>query len=349
MSVDVLEAPTGQNPSLKAIPGLRRRPVGAPAIGREPGEVPPLFDHTMLRSHYLSPLRYPGSKRQLVAVVQRLISANVPPPSLFVEPFCGGASTSLRLLVAGQAHRSWLNDLDPLVHAFWRVAAFDTMWLVDAMHAEPVTVDRWEYHRATRPSNLRDRAIKCLFLNRTTFSGILHRKAGPIGGKSQTSTYRIDCRFNKPQLEQRIRLVGALAAAGLIVEVTSLDYEDLIRRLRRELLLPADEVVVYLDPPYVDKARTLYEWSFEGAAEHDRLSNVLASMPWRWVLSYDDHEVIRALYSGVLSWGRRKERITTFLVPNRYSAAGSQTRGHPSELLVTNLPVVPADPDWTCI
>lgn len=79
-------------------------------------------------------------------MIQRLIAANVPPPALFVEPFCGGASTSLRLLVSDQIQRTWLNDLDPLVYSFWKTATFDTLWLIDAMHAEPVTVERWEYH-----------------------------------------------------------------------------------------------------------------------------------------------------------------------------------------------------------
>lgn len=310
--------------------------------------MPLLFEERLLRSAYLSPLRYPGSKRQLVAVIQRLITANIPPPILFVEPFCGGASISLRLLVGDQAQRTWLNDLDPLVYAFWRTAAFDTLWLIDAMHAEPVTIERWEYHRASVPRTLRDRALKCLFLNRTTFSGILHRRAGPIGGKRQTSAYRIDCRFNKPELEQRLRLVGALAAAGSIVDVTNLDYEDLVLRLRRELKgVASNKVVFYLDPPYVLKARTLYEWTFDHGQEHDRLSNVLASMRWRWILSYDDHPAVRARYNGTLRWGNRDQKTATFVVPNRYSAASATTRTDRSELLVTNLPVVPADPTWT--
>jgi DNA adenine methylase len=245
-----------------------------------------------------------------------------------------------------QVRRVWLNDLDPLVYAFWRVAAFDTYWLIEAMHSEPVTVRRWEHHRASSPRTLRDRALKCLFLNRTTFSGILHRAAGPIGGKSQESAYKINCRFNKPQLEQRILLVGALAAAGRIVNVTCQDYEVLIRRLKKDVHISADSVFIYLDPPYVEKAKNLYEWSFAGGSEHDRLLNVLASIQWRWVLSYDDHPEVRARYNGILTWRKRTQKTTTFLVPNRYSAASAQKRTTPYELVVTNLPNVPIKRGW---
>lgn len=198
------------------------------------------------------------------------------------------------------------------------------------------------------PEPSANHALKCLFLNRTTFSGILHKTAGPIGGKKQESAYTIGCRFNKTQLEQRLRLVGALAAAGGIVDVTNLDYEQLAVRLRTDLIRDTgDRVVVYLDPPYVEKAESLYEWSFEGEFEHDRLLNVLAGMRWRWILSYDDHPTIHARYNGLLKWHKRDQRISTFVVSNRYSAATESTRTSRRELLVTNLPVVPPDPSWT--
>lgn len=330
---------------LTAAKGFRKSAFGVKSVAAGAVAVPRLFEESLLRSPYLSPLRYPGSKRQLVPFIQRLIAANIPPPTLFVEPFCGGSSTSLRLLVGDQIQRTWLNDLDPLVYAFWRVAAFDTLWLIDAMHSEPVTVARWEAHRANRPKSLRDRALKCLFLNRTTFSGILHKKAGPIGGKKQASGYKIDCRFNKPQLEQRLRLVGALAACGAIVDVTNLDYEMLVSRLRRTLAdTPAEEIVLYLDPPYVNKAKTLYEWNFADRSEHDRLVNVLAATKWRWVLSYDDHAEIRARYSDVLQSRTEAQKVTTLVVPARYSAASESTRTNRNELLVTNLPEVPDNP-----
>jgi len=290
-------------------------------------------------SQYISPLRYPGSKRLLVPILEALVRANVPPPRLFVEPFCGGATASLRLAGTGAAHEIFLADLDPLVATFWRIAAFDTEWLVDAMQDEPVTVDRWDYWRGSEPSAERDLALKCLFLNRTTFSGILHGWAGPIGGRKQQSPHKIDCRFPKATLATRIRAIGALASAGHVADVVCGDYEAVLVGVRRRWpQLADDEVVLYLDPPYVKKARKLYGWAFDDE-EHTRLANVLRFCHYRWVLSYDDHPVIRSRYC--LNKGRGG-LIRQLIAERLYTAAGGPKRETGSELILTNFPRIPS-------
>ncbi len=289
-------------------------------------------------SQYISPLRYPGSKRLLVPILEALVRANVPPPRLFVEPLCGGATASLRLAGTDTAHEIFLADLDPLVAAFWRIAAFDTEWLVDAMQEEPVTVDRWGHWRKAEPAAARDQALKCLFLNRTTFSGILHGWAGPIGGRKQKSPYKIDCRFPKATLATRIRAVGALASAGRVADVVCGDYEAvLVDARRRWPRLADDEVVVYLDPPYVKKGRKLYGWAFDDE-EHTRLANVLRFCRYRWMLSYDDHSVIRAHYAHSKSRGGL---IKQLIAERPYTAAGGPKRETGSELILTNFPKIP--------
>lgn len=49
-------------------------------------------------------------------------------------------------------------------------------------------------------------AKSTLFLNRTNISGVI--KGGPIGGKEQAGTYKMDVRFNKPELIKKIRLIA---------------------------------------------------------------------------------------------------------------------------------------------
>jgi DNA adenine methylase len=295
----------------------------------------PLPDRRFFDQSVVSPLRYPGAKRQLTTVIESLIRANVPPPRLFVEPFCGGATAALHMAGRDVVDHVILADADPLVAAFWYAAAFDTSWLISAMHAEEITLDRWDWWRLADPKRRRDKAMKCLFLNRTTFSGILHGRAGPIGGRAQTSPYKIDCRFGKEGLERRLRAVGNLAATGRILDVWNLDWRDTFTRLRRGFgQLEADEIAVYLDPPYVEKAPFLYEWSFE-SAEHQALARALADATrFRWVLSYDDNDTIRALYAGAPDTSR-------LAIPYRYTAAGSEKRSERSELLVTNYADLP--------
>ncbi|MEU7753471.1 DNA adenine methylase [Micromonospora sp. NPDC049171] len=293
-------------------------------------------DPAFFRQAILSPLRYPGAKRQLVPIIKLLIGENVPTPRLFVEPFCGGASTTLHLLGAGVVDHAILADVDPLVSAFWKTAAFDSNWIVDAIAEEPVTVSRWDWWRDTDPKTTREKALKCIFLNRTTFSGILHGRAGPIGGRAQSSPYKIDCRFGLPGLTRRIKGVADLAATGRLIDVWESDWRDTISRIKSSFtVLSKHEIMMYLDPPYVDKAQWLYQWSFE-SAQHGDLATILKDdFPFRWILSYDDNDHVRQLYS-------KGSGFEKFLhVPNRYTAAGSEVRNTKSELLVTNLPRVP--------
>lgn len=299
----------------------------------------------------VSPLRYPGAKRQLVPIIERIIAGNVPPPRLFVEPFCGGATTALRLAGTGVVEHVVLADADPLVAAFWHAAAFDTTWLIDSMREMPVTVERWKWWRNCNSTAVRDLALKCLFLNRTTFSGILHGWAGPIGGLNQNAEtkYKIDCRFNKEALARRIEAVGQLANTGRLLDVWSQDWGtslDLVTR-RYGGLVGREEAVVYFDPPYVDKARYLYQWSFQ-SDQHRALARVLSDeTSFRWLLSYDDNELARALYPP--AQGRH-----VLHAMHRYSAAGlkadkergKRQRTVRAELLVTNFPDIPESDDY---
>ena len=313
---------------------VRHKPWPAEAVLDKPRHQ--LTDSALFSHSVVSPLRYPGAKRQLFNALETIIDANVPPPRLLVEPFCGGATSGLRLAGTGVVEHVILADADPLLAAFWHVAAFDTSWLIQAMKDEEVTVARWDWWRLASPARRRDRALKCLFLNRTTFSGILHGRAGPIGGRAQVSAYKIDCRYGVAGLERRIRAIGDLADTGRLLDVWNCDWRESLRKAARFGGLTQDEVAVYLDPPYVEKSPELYEWSFD-SREHEALAIALQeSDGFRWLLSYDDSPVIRSLYADRSGFALRT-------VDYRYTAAGSRTRTSKSELLVSNYPDVPLD------
>lgn len=343
----------------------------------------PLRDQALASMRYLSPMRYPGAKSGLAAVIAELIAASsgsLGSPELFVEPFAGGASTALRLAGSGIADRILLADADPLVTRFWQVAAADTEWLIDRMWDEPVTLERWDYWRSWHPAHPADRdvAVKCLFLNRTTFSGILHGRAGPIGGRRQASPHKIGCRFNKAALESRLRFIGDLYASNRLADVWCKDWRETMHDIAEwyPRLIP-NRVIAYLDPPYWNKSPRLYGRSFDPAGgyaprrapigqaewlagtEHYQLAEYLRHRAQlRWILSYDNHPDLttdNGLYAarrmtpdaeeadllGVRSW-----RISKRLVDLHYSAAFTKEhRGRRQELLLTTLPpsCVPCD------
>ena len=369
-----------------ALPAARSAPLArtasAPAhIGNAPhglrDAVTPLADPSLAAMRYQSPLRYPGAKSGLTSVIMDIVGAAgrvLGRPRLFVEPFAGGASTALRLAGAGYAERILLADADPLVARFWQVAAADTDWLIDRMHDEPVTLDRWDYWRAWTPRRADDReiAVKCLFLNRTTFSGILHGRAGPLGGRAQNGRYDIGCRFNKEAIERRLRFVGDLYRANRLVDVWCKDWEKTLGDVAEYYpqLLP-DRVIAYLDPPYLRKSPKLYGKSFDPAGgyapksgapastcgwssdgwQHLRLAEYLRRRAThRWILSYDNQsELIShpALYAARRMTpdpadrrlcGTRMWWIIKRTVRLRYSVSGAAGRGARDELLFTTLP-----------
>lgn len=287
---------------------------------------------TPLRAQRLSafsPLRYPGSKRKMVPYLRSLLAA-AGRPELFVEPFCGGASVSLRLLEADLVDSVILGDKDPLVSAFWHVATTDPDWLIKAMIREPVTLARWDYWRSARPRSHRNLALKCLFLNRTSFSGILHGYAGPIGGRKQESEYAIDCRFPKDALADRIRTIGELARTGRIAFVTDTSWESTIEAAKAHAAnRKLAHILLYLDPPYVEKASELYHAAFT-MTDHRKLAEHLRAEPQPWILSYDRTDEVAALYAG--------HAATRFTPTHHYTARGSRTNLDPGrEVLFTNL------------
>lgn len=297
--------------------------------------LPPLLtgERHPRRLDAMSPLRYPGSKRKMLPSIQQLIEGNIPRPKLLIEPFCGGASISLGLLEMDMVDTVLLADLDPLVAAFWQVAITDADWLIRAMHREPVTVDRWEYWLKSKPRSLRNRALKCLFLNRTTFSGIMGRSAGPIGGRAQASEYKIGCRFEKEPLARRIQNIKQLADDGRILGAYEGGWQSAIRYAEYAAAdFRPQESVFYLDPPYIEKANRLYELRFD-EADHRALARFLTEETnHRWILSYDHEPLVVDLYRG-------KPGVRDFRVTHHYTMNCNRRKPVPGrEIVFTNLP-----------
>lgn len=289
-----------------------------------------------LRLASLSPLRYPGSKRKMIPAIRQLIDANEPPPKFFVEPFCGGASVSLGLLELNAVERVLLADLDPMVSAFWREATANGEGLVKDMRKQEVTVAQWDYWRRARPRSDRQLALKCLFLNRTAFSGIVGGNAGPIGGRTQASDYKIDCRFNKDGLADRILNVHKLAREGRILSVPGPSrWQATFERAK----WPAAEydpkaTIFYLDPPYIEKADRIYDLAFKDR-NHRELATRLLGTRHRWILSYDAEPLVLGLYRGLGD-------VHEYRVVHHYTMTGTRTSPVPGrEVLFTNLPIDP--------
>ena len=282
------------------------------------------------RVSILSPLRFPGSKRRLAGYIARTLELNRLQPELLVEPFAGGASVALRLLNDGLVKRIGLADRDPLVASFWKTVFYDADWLVQKVRSIDVTLERWEQLKRRIPTDTRGQALACLFLNRTSFSGILAPNAGPIGGKKQESAYDIACRFPRDTLEKRIRQAEGLSdRVAFVWNVSWPRCLQLVASMQAAHSLPGD-TFWYLDPPFFARADRLYRYFFL-EDEHVRLRNALLSLKDNWMLSYDSLAEVGRLYQAA----RQPTHVEAL-----YSTSSN---GHVpmKEAIVTNLRSVP--------
>ncbi len=277
----------------------------------------------------LSPLRYPGAKRRLGAYITEVLRLNDLKPKLFVEPFAGSLSISLQLLDSGTVEKIAVGEKDPLVASFWKVAFNDTEWLKQQIRKIPVTLKKWQYFKDNKFRTNRERALACLFLNRTSFSGILCESAGPIGGKAQESAYAIDCRFNVDTLVKRLDKVAALKHKVLFIE--NGDWTTTIDRVKK-LGFEKNQVFYYFDPPFYEKAEKLYRYFFDDDG-HQKLHDKIMKINNPWLLSYDAAPSIIEKYTNN---GSSPQRVG-FL----YSTAAGTVRPEVDELIITNLESLP--------
>jgi DNA adenine methylase len=288
----------------------------------------------------ISPLRYPGSKRRLAKYIDRVLQVNELEPELFVEPFAGGASVSLHLLHNDRVKKIGLIEKDPLVAAFWKLVfstdQADIGWLIEQIESIEVSLATWQEHKAKLKGNIpespRERALTCLFLNRTSFSGILASNSGPIGGHQGKSDYAIDCRFPRDVLVQRIRQAAALR--DRVAFVWEDDWQSGMEQIagkQQKGDLP-EGIFYYFDPPFFHKAERLYQFYFTNG-DHEKLRDTVLNLDSHWVLSYDYCERVDELY---------QDRPQTH-VEALYSVAQNGGSRAVKEVILTNLSQLPAD------
>lgn len=209
----------------------------------------------------------------------------------YVEPYAGGVGAGLSLLVTGQVSRVVINDLDPAIYAFWATVQAEPGFLIDRIRSVPLDVNQWRRQRevyvSANTSDLSNLGFATFYLNRTNRSGVLN--GGPIGGIDQTGNYKIDARFNREGLAERIRILS-LYSDNIVA--TSKDGVEVITEYA-----PRDDTFIYADPPYFEKAGSLYLNAFT-AEDHERLARVLNNVAnSRWLLTYDNAPQLAELYS----------------------------------------------------
>jgi DNA adenine methylase len=245
-----------------------------------------------------SPLRYPGGKQILSRVVAHLVALNGATGGTYVEPYAGGAGVALALLFSERVEQILINDADARIFAFWKSVLDSTDRFVTLLRETPTNVEEWArqrriYQQPGRHSCLRV-GFAAFYLNRCNRSGIIS-SGGPIGGQDQKGRWKIDARYNRDELERRIRKIA------LYRDSIRVSNEDAIDFLDAEVagLSAKARPFVYLDPPYYGKGRDLY-LSFYEHDDHAALAeHMVKKAHFPWIMSYDNVPQIANLYRGL--------------------------------------------------
>src|SRR5687768_6217765 len=96
---------------------------------------------------FLSPLRYPGGKRRLVNFMKTIIQENGLVGGHYVEPYAGGASIGLALLIDDYVNHIHINDVDRAIYAFWYSVLHKTEELCELIQKRPVSMEEWYQQR----------------------------------------------------------------------------------------------------------------------------------------------------------------------------------------------------------
>jgi len=229
---------------------------------------------TMQTASLNSPIAWVGGKRQLRKYIVPLIPDD---HKTYIEGFIGGAWV---LFGKAPSETEVINDINGELANFWRVIkqrheAFckEMQYLFSSREIFSVLkdLDRCYLSEVVR-------AARFYYLNKNSFGARgINVGAGP--GRHRT--------INFEKLEANIEEVSRRISHVLIEQ---LDFRQLIKKYDRP------ETLFYLDPPYVDYPGC-YEHDFTDR-DHRDLAELLHGLKGRFILSYNNHPLIKQLYRG---------------------------------------------------
>jgi DNA adenine methylase len=245
-----------------------------------------------MKHKYHSPLRYPGGKGKLLVFVKDLILHNGLENGSYSEPYAGGASVALGLLMEGYVSEIYINDIDKGIYSFWYSILNHTDDFLRKLWDTPVSVEEWKkqvsIYKDTKNHSTFDLGFSTFFLNRTNRSGVIN--AGIIGGLDQTGNYKIDARYKKDELTKRI------VSIYYHKDYINLSCQDAIDFISKTIPSHKKKGLIFLDPPYYVKGRKLYT-SFYKHEDHQKVADAIKNSPHQhWIVTYDNSEKINEIY-----------------------------------------------------
>ncbi len=236
-----------------------------------------------------SPLRYPGGKSRAV----QLISTLIPKFDEFREPFVGGGSVFINQKQLNPNSKFWINDLYEPLYYFWKESKNNNDLVIENVRKfqsqYPVGKELFLYLKSNyKEFNDIEKAATFFIFNRITFSG-----TSDSGGYSEMS---FKGRFTESSIE-RVKEIEPILKE---TRITNIDYKDIVET-------EGENVFIFLDPPYYNATKSaLYgkNGDLHKGFDHIRFCEVMKNCNHNWLITLDDSEYIRDLwsFSNIFEW-----------------------------------------------
>lgn len=281
--------------------------------------------------------RYPGGKskikRKIIEIINNYYQSNdCYDYCEYVEPFFGAGAIGISFISSMPVKNMMIADADPSIASFWQSVIRQPDKLCQKIENFTPSIEyfyefkdfflseNFKIYDPIKNDNYIEVGFRKIALHQMSYSGLGPMSGGPLGGKKQKSSYKIDCRWNPLKMIKDIKKISDIFNDINVYNNTCMkeDFSFCFKNNR-------DLKFLYLDPPYYEKGDELYQYSFS-LEDHIRLKKELQMTKYPWLLSYDNNDKIKKLYD----WAHIEE------IPLMYTINAKSKGRKKTELLITS-------------
>jgi len=257
----------------------------------------------------LSPFRYPGGKTWLVPEVRKWLMTSKRQPSVFVEPFAGGAMSGLTVAAESLAEHVVLAELGGEGAAVWQTIFAgrdaDVRWLCNRITGFDVTLENVRKVLDGKPSSTKEWAWRTIIKNRMQRGGIMSAGAGLV--KEGEAGRGLKSRWYPETLATRIEVLRSMR------ERVTFEHADAFAVI--QAFADDTNAFFFVDPPYTaggkKAGKRLYT---HNEIDHEGLFALMAAVRGSVMMTYDDAPEVREMAQ------RHGFRIETVPMKNTHHA-----------------------------
>lgn len=229
--------------------------------------------------------RYPGGKTWLIPKVRQWLQQRGGSDKELIEPFVGGGIVGLTAICENFVNRVTMVEKDEDVAAVWKVILNGgAEWLGEAIVRFQLTPESAREAIDRAGESLESRAFATIVKNRVNRGGILADGASFI--KNGENGKGITSRWYPETLKKRILTIDQIKHKINFIEGDA--FEICEQNANR------DDVVFFIDPPYIKAGQRLYRYS---DINHEALFNLVHGLNGDFLMTYDNDSEVKQLAS----------------------------------------------------